>query len=452
MFSCFKDKDFLIRFLKISLPVMVSAFITFLVTFIDNIMVGSVSNETVSGVYAANEVTFIFELGAFGILEGAGIFIQQFNGAKDEEHMKQCFRYKIGAGILYLIIAIPIVFIFGKYLIALYCQKDSSSNIILSEGIKYLNIIAISYIPYTIGTFYSSSLREIGKTKYAMYASLSAIACNVIFNFIFIILLSWGGQGAALATLVARVVEMIVLILISHHKKMPFCFKAYKGFHIDKDLINSINKKTFLFFINEIGWSVGIMLQSLAFSQRDGVLASISVVTTVSNIIQILINGLSIGIGVMVGSSLGAQEYSKAKYEAKNLNFLGFYSAISIGLILIILSPFIPHLFNKIDPLQKELATKLIIIYGSLLFARIIATSVYFIMKAGGKSFITFIFDTGLMIVLYVPVAWILSYFTTLDLLYIYLIVNSIDIIKMIIGLILFKKISWAENLTLPIG
>ena len=285
-----------------------------------------------------------------------------------------------------------------------------------------------------------------------MYASLSAIACNVIFNFIFIILLSWGGQGAALATLIARVVEMIVLILISHHKKMPFCFKAYKGFHINKDLINSINKKTFLFFINEIGWSVGIMLQSLAFSQRDGVLASISVVTTVSNIIQILINGLSIGIGVMVGSSLGAQEYSKAKYEAKNLNFLGFYSAISIGLILIILSPFIPHLFNKIDPLQKELATKLIIIYGSLLFARIIATSVYFIMKAGGKSFITFIFDTGLMIVLYVPVAWILSYFTTLDLLYIYLIVNSIDIIKMIIGLILFKKISWAENLTLPIG
>ena len=95
MFKCFTDKEFITRFLKISLPVMLAAFITFLVTFIDNIMVGSVSNEAVSGVYAANEVTFVFEISGFGIIEGAGIFLQQFNGTNDKEHMKQCFRYKL---------------------------------------------------------------------------------------------------------------------------------------------------------------------------------------------------------------------------------------------------------------------------------------------------------------------------------------------------------------------
>ena len=108
MFSCFKDTDFLKRFLKISLPVMMAAFVTFLVTFVDNIMVGSISNEAVSGVYAANEITFVFEISAFGIMEGAGIFLQQFNGIKDKEHIKQCFRYKLIFSLLFLLVFIRV--------------------------------------------------------------------------------------------------------------------------------------------------------------------------------------------------------------------------------------------------------------------------------------------------------------------------------------------------------
>ncbi|MDD6226676.1 MAG: MATE family efflux transporter [Bacilli bacterium] len=448
MFKCFTDKEFITRFLKISLPVMLAAFITFLVTFIDNIMVGSVSNEAVSGVYAANEVTFVFEISGFGIIEGAGIFLQQFNGTNDKEHMKQCFRYKLIAGIGYLLVAIPLVFFFGKYLVNLYCQSDSNFEQISKEANDYLNLILISYIPFIIGTLYSYSLREIGKTKYAMYSSFIAVVANIIFNYIFIIVLQKGVKGAAIATIISRILEMSFLITISHIKKMPFCHRAYFNFHIEKELFINISKKTAILFINEVGWSLGMILQSMAYSQRDSVLSAISVVSTVNNVIQILINSLSIGIGVMIGSSLGQEKYEKAKYEAKNLNLLGLYSALVVGLIFVGLSPFIPQLFNKVDPAQKELATLLIIILGSLLFGRTLCASIYFILKAGGNAVLTFFYDTGLMILVYLPVAWGLAVFTSLDMVYIYLIVTSIDVVKALLGLLIMKKTNWANNLT----
>ena len=121
-----------------------------------------------------------------------------------------------------------------------------------------------------IGQVYSTSLREIGETKYTMYSSLIAVVINVIFNSIFIIYLQMGVKGAAIATIISRIIEMLSLILISHIKKMPFCHKFYIDFGIEKDLFKQMNKRTAFLFINEIGWSLGMILQSMAYSQRDG--------------------------------------------------------------------------------------------------------------------------------------------------------------------------------------
>jgi len=172
MFACFKDKAFLKKFFKISLPVMLSAFITFLVSFLDNIMVGTVSNDAVSGVYAANQVTYLYNLAIFGVLEGAGIFIQQFAGRTDKSKIKDCFRFKVVTTIIFLLIVLPIIYFFGKNLIWLYCKSDTNSEVILNEGVNYLHYIMFSYIPFSIGYMYSTTLRELGETKYAMYSSI----------------------------------------------------------------------------------------------------------------------------------------------------------------------------------------------------------------------------------------------------------------------------------------
>lgn len=427
---------------------MISGFITFLVSFVDNIMVGTISNEAVSGVYAANQVTFLFNLASFGILEGAGIFIQQFNGCNDKKHLKQSFNYKIVVSILFMLITMPIIYLFGKNLIHFYSKSDSNYSLIYNEGLLYLRIVAISYIPYMMGYIYSSTLKEIGHTKIPMFSSIAALICNVIFNSLFIIGLDMGVIGAAIATIIARITEMLVVVFFTHYKKYDFCKNIFKEFKINKNLIIKITKIGIPLFINELGYSFGVVLQSIAFSQRDGVLSSISIVTTISNIFNILVTGLSTGIGVMVGSDLGAGEYEMAKDDNKKLNLLGIYISLFFGVILILLSPVIPNIFTEVTISQKSLATLLIIIYSSLLWSSCLSMTSYMTLKVGGKSGLTFIFDSGTMIVLYIPLSWILALLTDLDMVWIYLIIRSIDILKAMFGVYLMKKGSWARNLT----
>ena len=447
MFSCFTDKIFLKRFFKISFPVMIAGFITFLVSFIDNIMVGTISNDAVSGVYAANEVTYIFNLAIFGILEGSGIFIQQFLGSKDTKRLKESFHYKILITLIFMLIAMPIIYFFGKNLIYFYSKNDANCSLIYNEGVKYLNIVAISYIPYSIGYIYSSTLKEIGKTKIPMYSSIMALIINIIFNSLFILGLKMGVTGAALATIMARIAEMLVIIIASHIKKYDFCSNIL-NFKIEWNLTKKITVVGIPLFINELGFTFGMVLQSLAFSQRDGVLSSISIVTTIANIFNVLVTGLSTGIGVMVGSDLGAGEYDKAISDNKKLNLLGIYMSILFGIILISLSSFIPNIFKEVTLEQKQIASFLIIIHSALLWAGCLAMTSYMTLKVGGKSGLTFIFDSGTMILVYIPLSWILALLTNINIIYFYLIIRGLDVLKALFGVYLMKRKTWVQNLT----
>lgn len=443
MFSIFKDKTFLKKFFSIALPVMLAEFITFLVSFLDNIMVGTVSNNAVSSVYAANQVTYLFNWAIFGLLEGCGIFIQQYAGQNKQDEIRTSVTLKRILVLIFLLIVIPLSYLAGPKLIEFYSKNDSSSNEILKEGTTYLHIVIISYIPFSIGYIYSTTFREIGKTKYAMYASLVAIISNTLFNALFIFGFKLGSSGAAYGTIIARCLEMIFIVVIVRIKKFSF----YK-LSLNKDLVKKILNKSYLLFINEIGYAVGNMLQSLAFSQRDGVLSAISVLTTVSNITIILIQGLAVGIGVIIGADLGTSDFDKALEDEKKLSYLGIYSSILIGLILTLFSFFIPNLFREIDESQKLLATHLIIVFGIELVFYTLACCYYYILKAGGKTLETLILDTGFMLIMYVPVSWVLALLTNLDILYIYIIVRSLDALKMILGFILVKRKKWLVNLT----
>ncbi len=449
MFSCFTDKKFFKKFLMIALPVMLSAFVTFLVSFLDNIMVGFVSNEAVSGVYASNQVTFVFNLVVYGVLEGAGIFIQQYHGKKDAINEKKCFIFKILSLLIFLIITIPLLYLFAKYIIILYTKSDQNYELIYSEAMNYLNLIIISYIPFSIGYLYSTTLREIGETKYAFYSSLIAIIINTSFNALFILTFKMGVRGAAIATIIARTCEMLFLIIICHTKKFDFCTHLLSNFKLDFGLYKKIIKKGFMLFINEIGYSVGTMLQSLAFSQRDGVLSAISILTTVTNIMTILIQGLSTAIGVMVGQDLGQNDFEKAWDDNKKLNLLAMYMCLFTCIVLVSTSYFIPYMFKEVDINQKEIATKLIIVYALMLVFNCWSITCYYTLKAGGKTLLTLILDTGSLFILYVPFSFLLATKTNLNIIYVYLIVRSLDILRTIIGFVLVNKKSWLVNLTL---
>lgn len=449
MFKVFKDKKFLTTFLSVAFPVMIQQLITFFVSLVDTMMVSGISNEAVSSVYAVNQLSFFMFVVIGGIIAGSGIFIQQFFGSKDNDRLIQTHRYKLVAGIVFLIIALPIAFLFGHYVIEFYSRNNDNPQQILSLAKEYMPLILLGFIPYVFTASYSTSLRETGKTVEPMIASSVAVVINITLNYIFIFLLGLGVFGAALATFIARTVEMVTLLIIAEKRRFLNMSKIVKGFKIEPHLVRMITKNSLPLLGNEILWAGGMVLISLAYAQRSNVLSALSIVSTMGNIFMIVFLGLSVGISVMVGNSLGANKIHEARENVYKLYVLGVVVSLAFGLIMAAFSPLIPYLFVEVSLEQKALATQLITVYASFLWAFSLSTGVYMTLRAGGKSLLTFLLDSGTMWGIVVPLAWILARFTSLPLVWIYVAVQAFDIIKCGIGLVLIKRGTWIKNLTL---
>ncbi len=452
MIQAFKDKAFLKRFFTITFPVMVQTLVSFIVTFVDNIMVGGVSNEAVSAVYSVNQASFLFFVITYGLFSGAAIYVQQFYGAKDIKHLRQAFLFKIVIGTIFLLISLPLLFLFGPQLVAFYSRSDSNQAAIMVEAMQYLPILLISYIPFIFTMSYASTLRETGRTRLPMAVGIIALLTNALLNFIFIYVLELGVFGAALATLIARILEAVIIITLAHQRQLDFCTKAYRNFKIEPKLFKLIAKKMWPLLLNEILWSTGMLMQSLSFAERENVLSALSILSTTTEIFGIVFAGLGVGISVMIGTSLGAGAIEEAKDRTSKLIWLGVFISLIVGSIMIVLSPFIPKLWVEVDAIQQQTATSMIIIYALFLSVYSVCVSAYQILRAGGKSSQTMIMDSGIMWAGTVPLAWALALFTSLPIVYMFAILQTIDIIKMIVGLSLVKRGHWANNLTIEVN
>jgi len=451
MLQALRDKKFMKRFFAITFPVMVQTLVSFIVTFVDNIMVGGVSNEAVSAVYAVNQASFLFFVVSYGLFSGAAIYVQQFAGAKDVKHLRQAFLFKIVIGTAFLIVSLPLLYSFGSQLVTFYSRSDVNQAGILAQAALYMPILFLSYIPLIYATSYASTLRETGRTKLPMIVGVIALAANAALNALFIYGLRLGVVGAALATVIARLIEAGAIILIAHHKKMDFCHGVYRQFKIEPKLFRLIAKKMWPLLINEILWSTGMIMQSLSFAERDNVLSALSIFSTTNEIFGIVFAGLGVGISVIVGSALGAGQIKEAKEDTKKLIGLGVFISLIVGGIMIILSPFIPKLWVEVNASQQLLATQMIIVYGIFLSVYSVCVSAYQILRAGGKTAQTMLMDSGLMWAGTVPLAWALALFTNLPLVLMIMILQTVDLIKMTLGLYLVKLGHWANNLTIEV-
>lgn len=449
MFQVFKDKKFLKQFITVALPVMIQQLITFFVSLVDTLMVSGISNEAVSAVYAVNQLSFFMFVVIGGMIAGSGIFIQQFFGSQDHDRLLQTHRFKIVAGVLFLLIAIPLAFIFGHYVIEFYTDNSDNKELILRLAKEYMPFILFGFIPYVFTASYSTSLRETGKTVEPLIASSVAVVINVVLNYLLIYTFGLGVFGAAVATFISRIGELLTLVVITTKRKFLDIYSIMKHFKIERHLVRIISKKSLPLLGNEILWAGGMILISLAYARRPNVLSALSIVSTMGNIFMIVFLGLSVGISVMVGNALGANKIHEAKENVKKLYVLGVSVSLVFGLIMAVFSPLIPSMFVEVSLDQKQIATQLIVVYASFLWAFSLSTGVYMTLRAGGKSLLTFLLDSGTMWVLVVPLAWILVTYTSLPLVWIYVFIQSTDVLKSAIGLLLIRRGTWVKNLTL---
>lgn len=446
----FGDREFYKRMLAVMLPVLLQNVITNFVSLLDNIMVGRVGTEQMSGVAIVNQLLFVFNLAIFGGLAGAGIFTAQYYGKGDEEGIKNTIRAKAWIAAAAVALFGAAFIFFGRTLLSLFIHEgDDVINLTetLGYGEEYLRIIIAQMPLFALLNVYASSLRETGETKLPMVASICAVIVNLVFNWILIYgklgAPALGVEGAAIATVFARIVEVSILIFKSRGR-FPGVWRTLR---VPKELAAQIAVKGMPLLLNEILWSGAMttLIQSMSIRGIEVVSAE-NISNTVSNLFFCAFFAMGTTVSIIVGQHLGADRLEQAVDENRKLTAFSVLFSAAFGIIMIFIAPFIPTIYNT-TPIVRELAADFIIINATMMPLNAFSNAAFFTLRSGGKVWITLLYDSVYLWILAIPITRLLVRFTALDVTVIYAISYYIDIVKCIFGYILVKRKIWVNNL-----
>ncbi len=451
------DKAFYKMVFLVAVPIIVQNGITNFVGLLDNIMVGRVGTEQMSGVAIVNQLLMIYNLSIFGAISGAGIFGAQFFGCKDHKGVRHIFRFKMYACVLITIIGMGILYFGGEQLITLFLHDEGSSGqsleAALDYGKQYLLVMLFGLLPFGIEQAYTSSLRECGETVVPMRAGVIAVAVNGILNFVLIFgylgFPAMGVVGAAVATCISRYVQAAIVVVWTHtHKeKMPFVQGVYASPRIPMDLTQKVVLRGMPLMINEVMWSAGMASLMQCYSVRGlDAVAALNISSTITNLFNIVFMAMGSAISIIVGQLLGANKLEEAKDADTKLIACSVMSCVVMGGLLCLFAPVFPMFYKTTDSV-KELAASLMRVAAVCMPLHGFIHASYFTIRSGGKTFITFLFDSVYLWCVNFTAAYILSRYTMVPIVPMYFICQSVDIIKCVIGFILIKKGIWLNNL-----
>ena len=450
------DRAFYAKLLGITVPIMIQSGITNFVSLLDNIMVGRVGTEQMSGVAIVNQLVFVFYLCIFGGFAGAGIFTAQCYGCGDDEGVRSTVRYKAWMGLILVSAAFIIFLTHGRDLIQLYLNgsEDGGDPVAaLRYGMGYMQIILIGLPAFALVQVYANTLRECGETVVPMTAGLVAVFVNLAFNYLLIYgkfgFPELGVNGAAIATVLSRFVEMAIVVIWAHTHQQRCRF--VKGLYRTLLLPASLIKKYFItgapLLLNETLWSMGMAVLAQCYSTRGlYVVAGQNISSTISNVFNVVFFAMGDAVAIIVGQHLGAGDFERAKDEARKIIAFSVFVATLVGVIVFVTAPFFPMLYNT-APEAKRIAMHFLMAQAFFTPQMGLLHPTYFTLRSGGRTVITFLFDSFFMWVVSVPLAFILSRFTDLYVIWIFVFLQMSEWIKCIIGVTLVKKGIWIKNI-----
>ena len=451
------DRAFYKRVLAVSVPIMIQSGISSFVSLLDNIMVGRVGTEPMSGVAIVNQIIFVFNLCIFGGLAGAGIFTAQYFGSEDEEGIKHTFRYKLWMGVILLSVAVLTFVFFGDNLISLYLKGSQDSGDLsaaLSYGSNYLKIMLVGLPAFTVVQVYANTLRECGETVVPMRAGITALFVNLVFNYFLIFgkfgFPELGVNGAAIATVLSRFVEMAIVVIWAHRHTNDKCYYLkgiYKTVRVPLSLVKKYFIKGAPLLVNETLWSAGMAVLAQSYSLRGlNVVAAYNISNTIYGVFSVIFFAMGDAIAIIIGQHLGAKRFEQARDEDNKIIAFAIIIAAISGVFIFISSFIFPLIYNT-TPESKHIAMQFLMVEAFIAPMIALMHTTYFTLRSGGKTIVTFLFDSVFVWVVSVPLAFMLTRFTGLYIIWVYLIVELANLIKCVIGIVLVKKGVWMNNI-----
>ena len=431
---------------RLALPIALQQFMTALVGACDAIMLGKLSQDAMSAVSLATQVTFVFNLFMFAFMAGENMFVAQYYGKGDYTGISQVFSL-----VTKICGCIAVVFLAGTLFFPEQLMRIlTNEETLIVLGSEYLRVIGISYVFSGIAQIFLAIMKNCGAVNMSTLINGVMVILNIALNAVFIFGLSgfpkMGIKGAALATVLATVVQFLwsVGYVLCRIRAVKFSLRS-----CEKKLFGRFWQKTVPLLINNLAWGIGFSMYSVIMGHlgTDAVAAN-----GIANISKNLVVCFCLGLGnagsIIVGNRLGADRLQEAKEAGVTLTRSAIIAGIVSGLVLIALSPFITKMVD-LTPTARGYLQKMLLISSYYIAGKSVnCMTIGGIFAAGGDSKFGMLCDSVTLWCIIVPLGCICAFILKLPVMVVYFVLNLDEIIKLPVVYKHYKKYKWIKNLT----
>lgn len=445
----FSDKIFYGSLFSIAIPIMLQNLINSMVNMVDTILIGRLGTVEIAAVGLGNQVFFLLNMVLFGICSGGGVFTAQFWGKKDiagiRKNMGLCLTLTLSVAAVFTVVCMSA----PRFIIGLY----SNDQAVIETGAVFLKTMAPCFLPFAVSFVFTLVMRSIERVKLSVATTMIALGTNVLLNWLLIFGVgpfpALGVAGSAIATVIARFVEMFILVIASYTRKYALAGTFREFFGFDRAFAARFFTVAFPVMVNEILWSLGVTMQNVIFARtHTDALAAFNITNTVSQLLWVVFIGLGNGCAVIIGKKIGEGRHDLARDYASRITVFAPLVAVVLAISLIPLSWTLPFFFNVNDDVFAITAGLFVILTLSYPFRAFNMAMVIGVCRAGGDTVFSIVYDIFFMWVVCLPAAALASFVFHVPAWIIYLCICVEDPLKMTLGLWRLKTGKWLHDVT----
>ncbi|MDL2288365.1 MATE family efflux transporter [Oscillospiraceae bacterium OttesenSCG-928-F05] len=444
-----RDKSFYKTLVRLALPIALQNFVTFGVAFADNLMVGSLGGTAIAGVYMGNQIQVFLQFFVQGVDQALLIIAAQYWGKRDGESIKRLAA--VGTAIVLTggILLTVATTLFPAQLIGLFTNEPA----VIAEAVGYVRIVCVSYVFFCLSQLLISTMRSVENVKIGLYISVTALVTNIIFNSVFIFGLfgvpAMGSRGAALATVISRVIEFAVIFVYVLRVDTKLRMRIKDFFIIHKPLFGDFVRYGAPVLGGQVVWAVNMLAQSAIIGRMgEAAITSVSITGMLSNLLFVWIMGLGAGVGILTGKTVGAGEYEKMKTYAYTVQIMLLGLGVISGIIIFFVKDYFLMLYTLDEgtlAVAKQFMTVLAVAAVGRAYQAICLAG---LVKAGGDVGFVFLNDTIFVFGVVLPSALIAMNVFHAAPWVVYACLQSDQILKCFVAVVKINRFKWMKNLT----
>ena len=443
-----KDRSFYRSLILLAVPISLQNLVTFAVNFADNVMIGSLGDDAISGVYVGGQLQSVVQMFVGGIEGAILILAAQYWGRKDRDSIRKVVsigvKFALGVGLFTTLVAV----LFPQWVIRIFTTEPG----VIREGAAYVQIVGFTYLFFSVSQVMIAAMRSVETARIGLYISCMALVVNVCLNYVFIFghlgFPAMGVRGAAVATLISRIMEMCVSIgyVFFVDKKLRFGWRDL--LHTDGQLLRDFVRYGLPIIGGQVVWAVNSLANTKILGYYSaGVIAAASITGMLHNLVYVWMNGMSSAVGIITGKTVGAGQYEKMKEYSKTVQMIFLFVGLISGAAVFLFRDGFISLYNASPEAQEYSRQFINVISVTIIGTCYQAACLFGLVKSGGDISFVFKNDTIFVFLVVIPASLIAMWLGAPPWV-VFACLKCDQILKCFVAIVTINRSNWMKNLT----